>query len=52
VSTLVSCPNSFNSLTSSQLLTIINELFSAGAEAISLNGHRITAMSAVYEFIC
>ena len=38
-----------DNITSSQLLTIINELFSAGAEAISLNGHRITAMSAVYE---
>ena len=36
-------------ITSTQILTIINELFSAGADAISLNGHRITAMSAVYE---
>lgn len=36
-------------ITSTQLLTIINELFSAGAEAISLNEHRITAMTAVYE---
>ncbi len=36
-------------ISSTQLLTIINELFSAGAEAISLNGHRVTAMSAVYE---
>lgn len=38
-----------DNITSTQLLTIINELFSAGADAISLNGHRITAMSAVYE---
>ena len=38
-----------DNITSTQLLTIINELFSAGAEAISLNGHRIIAMSAVYE---
>ena len=38
-----------DNITSTQLLTIINELFSAGAEAISLNGHRITSMSAVYE---
>ena len=37
------------SISSTDLLTIINELFSAGAEAISLNGHRITAMSAIYE---
>lgn len=36
-------------ITSIDLLTIINELFSAGAEAISLNGHRIISMSAVYE---
>ena len=32
-----------------ELLTIVNELFSAGAEAISVNGHRITSMSAIYE---
>ena len=38
-----------DNITSRQLLTIINELFSAGAEAISLNGHRITAMTAIYE---
>ena len=38
-----------DNITSTQLLTIINELISAGADAISLNGHRITAMSAVYE---
>ena len=38
-----------DNITSTQLLTIINELFSADADAISLNGHRITAMSAVYE---
>ena len=38
-----------DNITATQLLTIINELFSAGADAISLNGHRITAMSAVYE---
>ena len=37
------------SVSSTDLLTIINELFSAGAEAVSLNGHRITAMSAIYE---
>ena len=36
-------------ITSTQLLTIINELFSAGAEAVSLNGHRITSMTALYE---
>mgnify|MGYP004667502775 CR=1 FL=1 len=36
-------------ITSTQLLTIINELFSAGAEAVSLNGHRITSMTAIYE---
>lgn len=36
-------------ITSTQLLTTINELFSAGAEAISLNGHRITAMTSIYE---
>lgn len=36
-------------ITSTQLLTIINELFASGAEAISLNGHRIIAMSAIYE---
>lgn len=38
-----------DNITSRQLLTIINELFSAGAEAVSLNGHRIVAMSAIYE---
>ena len=38
-----------DNITSRQLLTIINELFSAGAEAISLYGHRITAMTAIYE---
>lgn len=37
------------SITSKDLLTIINELFAAGAEAVSLNGHRITSMSAIYE---
>lgn len=37
------------SVTSTDLLTIINELFAAGAEAISLNGHRVTSVSAVYE---
>lgn len=37
------------SITSKDLLTIINELFAAGAEAVSLNGHRIISMSAVYE---
>ncbi len=36
-------------ITSTDLLQIINELFSAGAEAVSLNGHRIISMSAVYE---
>ena len=30
-------------ITSTELLTIINELFAAGAEAVSLNGHRITS---------
>ena len=38
-----------DNITSSELLTIVNELFSAGAEAISVNGHRITSMSAIYE---
>ena len=38
-----------DNITSRQLLTSINDLFSAGAEAISLNGHRITAMTAIYE---
>lgn len=37
------------SITSTELLTIVNELFAAGAEAISLNGHRIISMSAIYE---
>ena len=37
------------SITSTDLLTIVNELFAAGAEAVSLNGHRITSMSAIYE---
>lgn len=36
-------------ITSTDLLTIVNELFAAGAEAVSLNGHRITSMSAIYE---
>ena len=36
-------------ITSTELLTIVNELFAAGAEAVSLNGHRITSMSAIYE---
>ena len=36
-------------ITSTDLLQIINELFSAGAEPVSLNGHRIISMSAVYE---
>lgn len=37
-----------DNITSSQLLTIIMNFF-LRSEAISLNGHRITAMSAVYE---
>lgn len=36
-------------ITSTELLAIVNELFASGAEAISLNGHRITMMSAIYE---
>ena len=36
------------SISESDLLTIINELFAAGAEAISLNGHRIISTSAIY----
>lgn len=31
------------------LLVIVNQLFSAGAEAISINGHRIIAMSSIFK---
>ena len=37
-----------NSIDASELLTIVNELFTAGAEAISINGNRIISMSAIY----
>ena len=37
-----------NSIDASELLTIVNELFKAGAEAISINGNRIISMSAIY----
>lgn len=36
------------SIDSSELLTIVNELFAAGAEAISVNGNRIISTSAIY----
>lgn len=36
-------------ITAEDLLLVINDLFAAGAEAVSLNGHRIIAMSSVFE---
>lgn len=38
-----------DNITSTELLTIINELFASGAEAISINGHRIISMTSIYE---
>ena len=37
-----------NRITEEDLLILVNELFGAGAEAISINDHRIVAMSDIY----
>lgn len=34
---------------SAEILNIVNQLFASGAEAVSVNGHRIISMSAIYE---
>lgn len=34
-------------ITDSELLTLVNELYAAGAEAISINGHRLVSTSAI-----
>ena len=39
----------YGKITYVDLIELINELKAAGAEAISVNGHRITSMSAIYE---
>lgn len=40
--------DSVNSITDSDLLIIVRELFNAGAEAISINGNRIVSMTDIF----